>query len=223
MDNKGFFISLLACILIFILLFAGVLNFNLSFYDQHNYDRYINRYYSSPYQEHALNLSEQLDYTNLFQSNGVSGGENNTFKGFINAYTLNSFDSYAQSHKNNAQITLNYTAWVYNFNSVQITKEGKNVSIFSDGINFATKNATGNFPRYTSFFTSNTTQYVFIKENGNFTYNYAQSGYIVDMKQLFSYVYALGSSVTYIRQTLILSTNYWIKSIFHGYGAYVLV
>ena len=53
-------------------------------------------------------------------------------------------------------------------------------------------------------------------ENSNFAYNYTQSGYIVDFKLSFSSVFGkFDAMYSYVRQTLVLDSNFWIKNIFH--------
>lgn len=191
-------------------------------YPYEGYDRYINRYYNSSDQEKALNIAESFNYSKLLDISLSSGTNMDIYVNFISNSTIQFIDSYALNNINRTHVTLNYTAWVYDFNQVKILKSGSSISILSNGINYAIRNASSMADELRWFYTYNQTSNWYDKENNDFNYNYTDSGYIIDMKLSFDNVFGdLGATGTNIRQTLILDANFTILNICFGKSSYI--
>ena len=178
------------------------------------YDRTVDRNFSNSNEEQALKIAENFNYSALFEINGVSGSGRDIWIEYANNQTLAFIDSFAKEYKSNAHITLNYSVWVYEFNQLDIKKINTNFSIISGNIDYATKNASYS-DSYSQFFNYNSTTVSLSKENNDFNITYSGTGFIVDMKLKFDNVFgSLGATFSYVRQTLIIDSQYNILNIY---------
>lgn len=212
--KKTYSIGIIVVIIISVLGIGILFNPNNLFNFYQGYYKTINRYTTSPNQERALILAESFDYSKLLNRDVVTGNDRSIWLEYISNETFNFIDSYADANKANTRITLNYTAWVYEFTDLELTNSSNNFSILSNGINYASKNSTED-DNYKAFYQYNPITNWFDKQDTNFSINYKKNGFIVDMKLDFNNIYgALAGTSSYIRQTLIFNDNYQILHIF---------